>query len=128
MPSEPSHYAIPFPPVLGYCCLHYKLYHIIVTSVTLCGLRHRNILTRKVPGSYEEPRQVRAAQLLPATPSRGNPLPSSRQKICCRREAEQGKEFWRSLFGGKIAATEESQLGQTKEMQTYTPLSPPSWP
>src|SRR5215207_3610166 len=90
-------------PSLGDCCSYYKPYHIIVTSVTLCGLRHCNILTRKVPGPYEEPRQVRAAQLLPVAPSRGNQLPSSRHKLCCRREAEQGKEFWRRLFGDKIS-------------------------
>ncbi len=34
-------------------------------------------------------------------------------------EAEQGKEFWRRLFGVRLAATEETHPGQTKEMQTY---------
>jgi hypothetical protein len=28
---------------------------------------------------------------------------SAKHKLCCRMEAEQGKEFWRRLFGGKIS-------------------------
>jgi hypothetical protein len=52
-----------------------------------------------VPGLLIGPRQVRAAQLLPAAPSRGSQLPSSRHKLYYRLEAEQGKEFWRRLFG-----------------------------
>src|SRR5215216_62891 len=78
-------------------------------------------LTRKVPGLLIEPRQLRAAQLLPAAPSRGNQLPISRHKLYCRLEAEQGKEFWRRLCSGvRLAALDETYLEQGEQMQTYT--------
>ena len=93
----------PFRLIAGRLLLLLQLWHIIVTSVTLCGLRHRNILAEKCRDPMRSPGKVAPHNYSPAAPSRSNQLPSSRHKLCCTLEAEQGKEFWRTLFEGKFS-------------------------
>jgi hypothetical protein len=56
------------------------------------------------PGKFA-PHNYSRLHLLEATSS------SAKHKLCCRMEAEQGTEFWRRLFGGKISCDGEDTPG-----------------